>query len=918
MVTDGFMFIKGKVASIDKDTNDTVAVENASVHFLALPDSISIFNLLTDKKGVFGNLAHLDRPYKKFALKVSALGLNDTTVIYDRSAALAKKSLEEAGYADFGTIVLKEKTMTLEELKVVGELKKMFMRGDTLIYNTDAFKMPKGSVLLELVRRMPGMSYDERGILMYGNRPISEIRLNGQSFFKDNMGISLNNMPTKELDQLKIYESTNPDDTLRGDYTKRMVMDMKTKRNVTRTIFANLVAGSTNKWGKYLVNGDANIHLAPGREYTANAGISCMPSNVSTMQATGLSMNKPEPNVDNDTRKVMDVRIREALGKGWATQGSYIHTHDNRVKNTTSAEEQFLSGSSIFNLEDKYNTSKSNGNIASVSLFKSFKKVSVSLISNVSRSKSGTSEGSTSMSFTENPFAGDMSTDFADIDTTYIRNKNRNERSSFDDQKNATVSLSFSQLKRTINSSSLIGNASFSVVEKESSTLSFNNVTFYNNSHITGNVNSSQLLVNPSKNLTFTAGLIHNFRTKRISLNSQYSFSYIKSTNERTVFQQDNNASLMGIVTQDAFHGAEDKNMYRDFTTRNLRQNIKSTMNFNEASPKGLSGTLSAGLSPEHINANTIFKGKDDLCKSYDFFNWTINASLSQKIADYKLSLSYNASTSSPSIFQLLPIIDNSNPLLILKNNPDLHNKQVHGARLSVDRKLLRLDVGYDNSWREIGEKTTYNIETGAQERMLVNVKGGWGWSGNLSDTYSYGMFSVNGKVGYSYRCNPRIISYGSDDIETETKNKSINADLTFKYGNEKWDAHLMLKGNWAKNISDHTNELLSPYVSIYTVNATLKRYIGEHFDMAAGYYNTWRHGSTLSLANGSDACLNFNIRYKFLNGRGSLTFNAFDVFSKQKRIDYSATSMGNKMTKNDSMNRYVLLTFAYKFQKLW
>ena len=136
------------------------------------------------------------------------------------------------------------------------------MKGDTLIYNTDAFKMPSGSVLLELVRRMPGMHYDEHGILKYGNKAISEIRLNGQSFFRDNMGIALNNMPNKELSQLKIYEASTREDSLKGNLTKRMVMDMKTKRNVTKTIFANLVAGTTDSWGKYLVNGDASVHLS--------------------------------------------------------------------------------------------------------------------------------------------------------------------------------------------------------------------------------------------------------------------------------------------------------------------------------------------------------------------------------------------------------------------------------------------------------------------------------------------------------------------------------------------------------------------------------------------------------------------------------------------------------------------------------
>ena len=71
----------------------------------------------------------------------------------------------------------------------------MYMKGDTLIYNTDAYEMPKGSVLLELVRRLPGLYFSERGQLMYLDKPISEIRLNGEGFFTHDLNIALKNVP---------------------------------------------------------------------------------------------------------------------------------------------------------------------------------------------------------------------------------------------------------------------------------------------------------------------------------------------------------------------------------------------------------------------------------------------------------------------------------------------------------------------------------------------------------------------------------------------------------------------------------------------------------------------------------------------------------------------------------------------------
>lgn len=256
--------------------------------------------------------------------------------------------------------------------------------------------------------------------------------------------------------------------------------------------------------------------------------------------------------------------------------------------------------------------------------------------------------------------------------------------------------------------------------------------------------------------------------------------------------------------------------------------------------------------------------------------------------------------------------------MLVFKGNPDLHNKQQHTASLSISKKLLCLNLNYSKNVREIGERTTYDKETGAQERMLVNVKGGWGWNGRISDSFSYGLFTINADAGYGYRNQPRTISYGSEDIVTETRNKTIDANVGLKYGDEHWDINTSANGTWMNNESEYNNELLSPSTSSYTLNLSIKRYFGGNIDICAGYYNTWRHGSTLSMANGSDACLNFCLRYRILRGQGSLTLNAFDVFAKQRNITFTTSSTGNKVATNESQNRYVLLTFAYKLNKLW
>lgn len=147
------VYLCGRVVTINSETNDTSVVTNASIKLLSSKDSIKLTETISNPYGSFDLLSNLNKTYKKLLVKVSAIGMQDTILVFDPNAKVKDKEMQ--GYKDFGAIVLKEKTLSLEELKVVGELKKMFLKGDTLIYNTDAFKMPSGSVLLELVRRLP-------------------------------------------------------------------------------------------------------------------------------------------------------------------------------------------------------------------------------------------------------------------------------------------------------------------------------------------------------------------------------------------------------------------------------------------------------------------------------------------------------------------------------------------------------------------------------------------------------------------------------------------------------------------------------------------------------------------------------------------------------------------------------------------
>lgn len=219
-----------------REENDTVfrPLENATVQLLLLPDSAYAAGGITSKEGKFLLFYHRRATsVRNVLLKVSHLGMK---TCYKKVRLLPNNS-----ELDVGRVELLPQTMTLHEAQIVGELKKMYMQGDTLVYNTDAFKMPKGSVLLELVRRLPGLYFSEKGVLMYMDKRISEIRLNGEGFFTHDLQIALKNVPVKELDQVKVYDTVTEEDRWRGE-----------QREKTRIGHENEERGQSDLFGQFV------------------------------------------------------------------------------------------------------------------------------------------------------------------------------------------------------------------------------------------------------------------------------------------------------------------------------------------------------------------------------------------------------------------------------------------------------------------------------------------------------------------------------------------------------------------------------------------------------------------------------------------------------------------------------------------
>ena len=134
----------------------------------------------------------------------------------------------------------------LKEVKVTATLVKMVMKKDTVVFNADAFQLAEGSMLDQLVARLPGVELRGNGQIYVNGRFVSSLLLNGEDFFKGDPSIALQNLPAYTVNQIKVYEKQSDRDKAMG-LEKRgeqpLVMDVNLKKQYSVGWMANMDAG---------------------------------------------------------------------------------------------------------------------------------------------------------------------------------------------------------------------------------------------------------------------------------------------------------------------------------------------------------------------------------------------------------------------------------------------------------------------------------------------------------------------------------------------------------------------------------------------------------------------------------------------------------------------------------------------------
>ena len=254
--------VTGKV--VEQDTQDAVIQATASI----LSGEKVVANAVTNTDGDFRVKAPNDG---SFTLKITYVGFKTYT---------KKFTIKEGKDFHAGTIALAPDAIMLQGATVTARASKVTLKADTFVYNAAAFRTPEGSVVEELVRRLPGAEVSDDGSIKINGKDVKKILVDGKEFMTGDTKTALKNLPTNIIDRIKAYDRQSDLARVSGieDGEEETVLDFGIKAGMNKGFMANvdLAAGTEDRYagrifGGIMQNG-LNIMLMTNANNTNDMG----------------------------------------------------------------------------------------------------------------------------------------------------------------------------------------------------------------------------------------------------------------------------------------------------------------------------------------------------------------------------------------------------------------------------------------------------------------------------------------------------------------------------------------------------------------------------------------------------------------------------------------------------------------------
>ncbi|MCS6968854.1 MAG: outer membrane beta-barrel protein [Cytophagales bacterium] len=151
------------------------------------------------------------------------------------------------GLQDLGTIVLQPKTRQLSEVVIKGERDPVKIKKDTIEFNASSFETNRPNAVVEdLLKRLPGVQVEKDGSIKVQGENVQRVTVNGKNFFGQDAKLATRNLPAKAIEKIQIFDRLSDQAQFSGidDGTREKTINLELKEEFSNGSFGNFAAGA--------------------------------------------------------------------------------------------------------------------------------------------------------------------------------------------------------------------------------------------------------------------------------------------------------------------------------------------------------------------------------------------------------------------------------------------------------------------------------------------------------------------------------------------------------------------------------------------------------------------------------------------------------------------------------------------------
>ena len=794
----------------------------------------------------------------------------------------------------------------LKGVTVVASKVKMVMKGDTIVYNADAFNLAEGNMLDALIARLPGAKLEKDGRIYVNGRFIQSLLVNGQEFFAGNPKLALENLPAYTVNKIKVYNKAGIKSRLMernmGDNT--YVMDVRLKREYATGYMGDLEAGGgTQK--RYKLRGFA-MKFSDKERMGAFFNI----NNLNDNQRAELTGEWEPQDVGNGLLTVKNAGVSYVRflnnERSWVSTGNtwqHISTDNESITHT----QTYLPEGNLFlhSHSKQLNSSDKWESINRLSIDKT----------NYSTSNS------VSISYLRNNGFGSTNSATANETTKLNTLLSRNSLESSD------FNFDFSTDNYVKYITDLIrGDFSVSYNRNKQKQFMLNNIQYFQGGQ--PNDLRNNYFDMPNQKLKLSAGVGYDINIRKTTFAPSYSYTYTYNKASNLLYRLDwlagrdiNQFNVLPSASNVLLSVLDNNNSYRFNEYRNEhRFNFKY---FNRKI-KVLNSFVSLNLPLRLLNADFYYYGISEQRFSRRKLFFEPNIELYHWDENVSWVFTARMNSDFPTLLATADYRNDSDPLNIRLGNKDLRNLHHYDVEANVtingeNEQTISLSANYHRTDNQVAYALIFDNATGISTIYPTSVNGNWNTKFEVEfkralDKANKILFSNNFSTNYNHSVDMASIAGSTESQRSIVNNWEFGDELKVNYRlNDNYEFTFHTGGKYYL-INSARIGFENIKASDYNIGLNAQIVLPWELQLTTDMTMFARRGYQQSEMNTTDWIWNIQLARTFLNGHLTAKIQGFDLLQQLSNTRYVINSQGRTEMWNNSIPRYVMLSLAWKF----